>query len=224
MPILVRAHGGPLTGGYAYVNLGFSGALQVPEQRSAQYRIAFHDGAARAQIQTMDGVESIATTEVEALVIGPFEFRTLQAHVTLGGNPDQVLIGSEVWSRFKILVIDYGRRRLLVESGPDFGEPIGTGSNGLSLIAKGEALDRFIVDVQAESSAERAGLRTGDALESVEGVPMSELRFDRAWHLIRSRGRAGESLRLTILRGEERVEMVIPPEDHRKEGLVQPGR
>ncbi len=209
--MLIRARGGPLVGGYTYVHLGFSGALQVPEKRAGQYRIAFDADAPSGRTQTMDGIERYAAADVETLAIGPFEFRAVEAAITLGGDPDQVLIGSEIWSRFETLVIDYGRRRILVEPGPRLAEPIGTGSYGLSLIAKGEALDMFVIDVQAESSGERAGLRTGDTVESVEGVPMSELKFDRAWHLIRSRGRAGESLRLTVRRAEETLEIVIPP-------------
>lgn len=209
--ILVRARGGPLTGGYAYMDLGFTGAFQAPEKSARRYRIAFDAGAPGGRAQTMDGVERHAEAEVETLAIGPFEFRTVEALVPLGGDPDQILIGSEVWSRFETLVIDYKRLRLLVEPGHRLGEPVGSGFYGFSARAKGEALDTFVADVQAESPAERAGLRTGDVIESIEGAPMSELRIDGAFHLTRSRGRAGESLRLTMRRGEERVEIVVPP-------------
>lgn len=221
--MLVRAPGGPLTGGYAYVNLGFSGALHVPEKRAGQYRITFDAGAPDGRARTMDGFERTPEARADSLGIGPFEFRALRVDISLGGDPDQVVIGSEIWSRFDTLVIDYRRRRLLVEPGARLAEPIGTGSHGLNLMAKGEALDVFAVAVQPGMSAARAGLRAGDTVESLKGVPMNELGFDRAWRLIRSSGRAGEGLRLMVRRDDEHLEIVIPPKRAASKDESKPG-
>jgi carboxyl-terminal processing protease len=57
----------------------------------------------------------------------------------------------------------------------------------------------FVVSAVAPGPSRRAGIRAGDRIVSIDGVPMSRVPFEAALALIR--GRAGTTVRLGVVRG-----------------------
>src|SRR6266404_7134729 len=86
------------------------------------------------------------------------------------------LIGDRILSRFKVIV-DYSRRRMILEPTPHFAEPYEIDMSGMELVTDGD--DLLIDDVDEHSSAAEAGVRDGDILVSINGRPAVEFSLDQ---------------------------------------------
>jgi predicted aspartyl protease len=115
-------------------------------------------------------------------------------------------VGAEVLRQFRVIV-DYPRRRLILEKNAQFGEPFEWDMSGLRLLADGADLKAVKVrDVSAGSPAAAAGVRAGDEIVAVDGRPAAEFTLSRLHPLFR---RAGEVRRLTLRRGGETVTVEV---------------
>lgn len=84
------------------------------------------------------------------------------AFVNMGGN---------VLSRF-IVIIDYVRHEVILEPNGHLGEPFAADASGMVLEAKGEDFRTFTVrGIVAGSASDRAGIKAGDIITSIDGVP-----------------------------------------------------
>jgi hypothetical protein len=124
----------------------------------------------------------------------------------LASSAYQGLIGTEVLRRFKV-IFDYPRRRLIVERNVHFEEPFEYDMSGLSVRAYGAAFKIFkIYQVLEESPAGRAGLRVGDLIEDIDGVPASRLTLEQIHQRMKV---PGHEYKLTIKRdGATRLVMI----------------
>jgi len=86
------------------------------------------------------------------------------------------LIGDRILSRFRVIV-DYSRRRMILEPTPHFAEPYEIDMSGMELVTDGD--DLLIDDVDEHSSAAEAGVRDGDILIAVNGRPAVEFSLDQ---------------------------------------------
>ena len=109
-------------------------------------------------------------------------------------------------SRFKVIV-DYPRRRMILEPAANFADPFESDMSGLSVVPAPPEFTRLTVArVQDGSPGLDAGILPGDVLVAVVGVPAASI----ALGLLRDRlRREGVSLRLELQRGSETVDVTL---------------
>lgn len=85
------------------------------------------------------------------------------------------VIGNAVFEN-SLLVVDYARRRVIVEPPAQPGTPCDYDRSGLRLIARGPGLKHLMVDyVVPESPGAIGGIRVGDELLLIDGRPVAAL-------------------------------------------------
>ncbi len=114
-------------------------------------------------------------------------------------------VGLPVLSRSR-LIVDYAHDRVFVVPPVDVAEPFAVDRTGLTLRAAGTGVE--VVYVAAESPGDRAGLKAGDQIVEVDGVPVVSAgpNAGRATPLYPWRyGAPGTKVRLGLAQGGERV-------------------
>lgn len=113
------------------------------------------------------------------------------------------LLGGEILHRFRV-VIDYSRRRMMLEPNTEFPLPYEVDMSGMELVADGEDFSVVLVDdVRAQSPAAEAGIQGGDIITAIDARPARELTLDQIRKMFMQDGR--EYL-LTLKRGEKSVQ------------------
>lgn len=108
-------------------------------------------------------------------------------------------IGGEFLRRFKV-VIDYSRKRIILEPNARFAEPFEASFTGASLAAGGADFKTFKVkSVLDGSPAAEAGLRAGDVITAVDGKPAARFTAEQLRRMFRQESR---KYILNIKRGE----------------------
>lgn len=115
-------------------------------------------------------------------------------------------VGARVASRFRVF-LDFTRRRIILEPGPNTSASFDRPSSGLALESDAPAFRTFrVIDVLEHGPAEYAGVQIGDVLTAVDGKPaaaftLQELRhkFEGADTIAVSLLRAGRSVAATIV-------------------------
>ncbi len=148
---------------------------------------------------------------VSALTIGPFTINEplttfsqdqggAFADRSLGGN-----IGAQIASRFRT-ILDYGRRRIILEPSATFGEPFDRASSGMAVRAEGADYRTFRVrEVLEDSPATEAGVREGDVITSIDGVAAEKFTLTLLLETLQK----PSAQHLTIRRGEETIKLVL---------------
>src|SRR4029453_11236996 len=86
------------------------------------------------------------------------------ANAALAGN-----IGAPIASRFRMF-LDYGRRRIILESAAHLPDPFDAAMSGLALRAYGADYRTFRVhEVLEDSPATDAGIAEGDIITAIDG-------------------------------------------------------
>jgi predicted aspartyl protease len=99
------------------------------------------------------------------------------------------MIGSEVLHRVR-LVVDYSRKRIILERNASFSAPFEFDMSGASIAAGGRGFKIFKVRSLIEGSpAAQAGLQTGDVIESIDGRPARSLTLPEIRSMFRLPGR-----------------------------------
>ena len=151
---------------------------------------------------------------VDALRIGPYEIaRPITAlHGDSAGifseNVWDANIGGGALRRFKVW-FDYGRKQMILEPrAEELALPVEGDMTGLRMRGA-TRLDSIVVTwILPGSPAEEAGARAGDVVVAVEGNPVTTSTLREMRPLMR---RIGEPMRLTVVRGGERIELRIIP-------------
>lgn len=121
---------------------------------------------------------------------------------TEGEKADTVyggLIGGEILRRFK-LIVDYSRKRIILEPNRSISERYEFDMSGMSLAVGGE--DFKIVKVRAlvkNSPATEAGLRVGDTIVAIDGRSTAKLTLEQIRRMFRQERR---SYSLSVKRNE----------------------
>ena len=116
------------------------------------------------------------------------------------------VIGGEILRRFKV-VFDYARGRLILEPNAHYAEPVEYDMSGIRLRANGADFKTFrVYQVLEDSPAAEAGLRVGDVLAAIDGVPAARFTLDEIYQMLKVPGR---EYKLSVKRGGETLSMKI---------------
>ena len=150
---------------------------------------------------------------VESLSIGSFTISqpiTMFSRDTAGAFANPSLagnIGAQIAMRFRSY-FDYGRRRIILERSPIFGEPFDRAFSGLALRAHGDDYRTFrVLEVLENSPATAAGIREGDIIMSIDDLPAERLTMS----LINEMFEKPLSYALTIRRGQQTLKTTLTP-------------
>jgi predicted metalloprotease with PDZ domain len=119
------------------------------------------------------------------------------------------LIGPDVLSQFDVTV-DYSRNQVIFEKNKQYGRRDSYDRAGLWMGQKGE--DFTVVDVIAGGPADRAGIRQGETILAIDGVPSSQLVLPEVREKIR-REAVGKKVSLLLEFGGKRRTVVVTLRD-----------
>lgn len=129
---------------------------------------------------------------LERVRVGRFEFRDVPSVA-----PGISLLGGEILRRF-VLLLDYARSRMLLEPNRHFQDGFAWDESGLDLRSEAGGSLLRISEVRAGSPAGVAGLKAGDAVMMLDGVPVTKLGIRRVQAFLK---RTGTVFSLQVRRG-----------------------
>ena len=120
------------------------------------------------------------------------------------GAGDQLhsgVIGTNVFQQFTV-VFDYRHKLVTFKKNTNENNPDQYEMTGFHILATGASFHTFTIDqVLTDSPAEHSGMKVGDAIETVNQLPASQLTVDDLDKLFRKPG----SLSLTISRNGKKI-------------------
>lgn len=148
----------------------------------------------------------------ERLEIGGFRFEQPITILPADGNTPLNApglfgnIGGDIMQRFTV-TFDYSRQRMILEPNAKLAEPFEGDMSGLGPRMGPDGSGALEVEwIQPESPATEAGLRPQDLIERINGRPALEVGVPGLKEMFR---RAGKTHRLTIRRGDDRIEISL---------------
>ena len=158
------------------------------------------------------GRSSVRTGRIRELHIGGIVIRNPVTNFVLGdrGEADTTSyagqIGGEILRRFRV-VIDYPRKRVMLEPNRHLSDPFEFDMSGVSLAASGVTFDVIRVRALVEQSpATEPGLRAGDIITTINGEPTSKLNLERIRTSFR---KPGQNFQLDIIRDGQPLRLVL---------------
>jgi hypothetical protein len=138
---------------------------------------------------------------LDCLSCGPFALR--RALISSGKLS---VLGLGFWSRFHV-TFDFPGACVYLRKGNGFARPQSINCSGLHIHRPGHATAVAAVDM--ESAAARAGIKSGDILIAINGLPAERTRlFTLRQHFCQ----AGKCLSMTLNRGGKELKMLLPLE------------
>ena len=113
------------------------------------------------------------------------------------------LLGNSMLRRFNYY-IDYYRQKLYIKPNKRFKRQFKFDKSGLIIAATGHTLRDYVIQrVLPDSPADKAGLRYGDVIKRIEGLPASFFSLSSINSILSSR--SGRSITLIIARNDEKL-------------------
>ena len=189
-----------------HVDLGDAGSLSLIPGSIPEIRVP--DGAPVAQGAGLSGTVERRMGRVAALEFGSHRLNDVTCSFTVAGYATtaerQGVLGLEVLSRFR-LILDYPRKRMILEETSLTHEPFQGDLSGASFWPHAQS---FVIQrVRPDSPAAEIGLREGDLLVELNGIPATDLRFREVNDLLRHGH--GERVSLVLRRDEEVMEVEL---------------
>ena len=143
---------------------------------------------------------------IKGFTLGEFEFENIitsfqnldSAFINNPINFRNGIIGNQILSRFE-MIIDYNKQKLYLKPITKYNKSFKVDRSGLVIFAYGPKLNQYIVqDVLADSPASNLGIKKGDLITKINGIPTSILDL----HHVSSRfyKKAGKTITLQISR------------------------
>lgn len=131
---------------------------------------------------------------VSRLKLGGVSFENVYAGA--GGVP---LVGGGILRRFTV-IFDYAHERMILEPNQHLKDTFPWDASGIVSLRLAESGKFLINSVLQESPASEAGLREGDSIQSIDGLPSEHFTLQQVQGLFL---RVGGEHRLTVQRGSE---------------------
>lgn len=97
----------------------------------------------------------------------------------LGNTFRNGTLGGEILSRF-VVIYDFSKERIYLKKNHDFKKGFYYNLSGLTIRAMGNRLNTFeITDIRKHSSSDKAGLKIGDQIVSVNGLSVKDLDLNQ---------------------------------------------
>ena len=121
------------------------------------------------------------------------------------------LLGSEILSRFN-MIIDFNKEKLYLQPNRYFPVEFSYDRSGITLIASGTDLKKFLVqDVLENSPAYEAGVRTDDEITKINGFPSSFFTLSTINNKFQAK--IGKTVRLTLRRNKKTMKVKLKLRD-----------
>lgn len=129
------------------------------------------------------------TGRVDELEIGHYKMQNVIANfpdpnsytdtLKLGSTFRNGTLGGEVLSRFTV-IYDFSKEKIYLKKNADFKKGFYYNLSGLTVRAKGNRLNTFeITDIRKFSSSDKAGLKVGDQIISINGLNVKDLDLNQ---------------------------------------------
>jgi Aspartyl protease/PDZ domain len=187
------------------IDTGSMDALNLNTPFAASHRIP-GPGARAVSVRgrSLGGETSGLLTRVEGLELGNIRIDMPIAGIVADDVDRAGQISGEILRRFRVIV-DYSRGLMILEKNRNFAEPFDTDMLGIFLVAAGAQLEkRKVFLVIPNTPADRAGIRVGDLLASVDSRDAGEYPLNELRRMFRQ---AGLRYRLTFRRGARAIEL-----------------
>ena len=117
------------------------------------------------------------------------------------------LLGSEILSRFN-MIIDFNKEKLYLQPNRYFPVAFSYDRSGITLIASGVDLKKFLVqDVLENSPAYEAGVRSGDEITKINDFPSRFFTLSAINSKLQAK--VGKTVRLTLRRNGEKIKVQL---------------
>ncbi len=124
---------------------------------------------------------------------------------TLGVSGGTALIGGEVLHRFTI-IFDYSRQRMILEPNRHLRDEFIGGTSGIDLRLSPETKSFRVHGIRKDSPAAEAGLREGDFIVAIDGLPSTEFSLDQMQRMF---SQEGQQYLLSVKRGSDLLQVKI---------------
>jgi len=116
------------------------------------------------------------------------------------------IIGADILSRFTV-IFDYSRSEMILEPNENFGTPFRYDMSGIYFILSKKHKGLYeAAHIVKNSPAEKTGIRKGDVITSVDGIPAGKFNYEQIKTYFK---RAGKVVRIKIFRNNKELEFVI---------------
>ncbi len=120
-------------------------------------------------------------------------------------------LGADVLQRFTV-VFDYANSELLLKPNSKYGSPFFFNLSGMEIMCPIPGLKIFsVAAVMPDSPAEKAGLKPGDTILSVNGIRSGECTLEEMLHLFQSR--PGKKLKIQVRRQLQTLKTTLVLQD-----------
>jgi predicted aspartyl protease len=209
VPARIELPGRPPLDGQFVVDTGgvtVTAVLTTPFAQSNNLPAPNQKSVLDKSLSGLGGETKVLISRATSFTLGKLSIRNPLLYVSqdtggaLASSDYEGLIGSEILRRFKV-VFDYTRSRLILEPNSHFAEPVEYDMSGINLRAYGHDLRTFkVYQVLDNSPAAEAGLRVGDVLAAIDGLPASRFTLEQFLQMMKH---PGSEHKLTIKRASQ---------------------
>jgi hypothetical protein len=158
------------------------------------------NGNIRGRVGRMWGVD-LGPFHLQDVLVSYPDPQAFTPEVTFSGHDGS--LGSEFLRRFN-MILNFPDKKIYIRPNSAFEEGFHYNMSGLEILATVPDEHRYIIGrVRAGSDAESAGIRTGDEILSINGIPCSGLSLDEIYKKLI--GKAGKKISMVLLREDKRL-------------------
>ena len=214
VPLTVTIAEGKIIEGEGLMDLGSSGSVELTSLVAQKYALKDITPQIRyiTAVGGIGGAASGCDFRAKSASVGGFTLNDIVMGFSentggaLASKEYIGIIGNDFWERFD-MIIDLPGKRLFLRPNAKFKDPFESPVRGFSYTDRSRTLGCWIVNSLAEdSNAEKAGLRNGDHIVSVNGRDVKGISLEERKHFFDGM----TEITLTIQRDTEMVEISFP--------------